>query len=121
MREIATVGAVSESFNDPRWRDSEGWAIEAEHAAERGELSNARALYRRAAAQAGEFALSADGTLPRTRSIAAVAAVVLAARGGDFRQAVTLAELFLASPQSLIDEGITELKTLRTKHLRAQL
>ncbi len=108
---------MSEVFDDPRWRQSEEQAVEAEHASDRGDLAGARSLYRRAAEQAGAFALSIDGSMPRTRAIAAVTAVVLAARGGDFHQAVMLAEMFLASPGSLPVEGVAELETLRASYL----
>lgn len=109
---------MNEIFDDPRWRESEELAVTAEGAADAGDLARARDLYRRAARLAGAFALSVDGTMPRTRSIAAVSAVALAALSGDFGHAVMLAEQFLAAPGSLHAEGIAELEALRASYLR---
>jgi hypothetical protein len=109
---------MSEIFDDPRWRESEELTVRAESAAADRDLARAMDLYQRAARLAEEFALSIDATMPRTRSIAAVSAVVLAARSGDFNHAVRLAEQFLASPGSLREDGLAELGALRASYLR---
>ena len=109
---------MNEIFDDPKWRESVELTIAAEGAADGGDLAQARDLYQRAARLAGAFALSVDGAMPRTRSIAAVSAVALAALSGNFNHAVMLAEQFLASPGSLLEEGVAELGSLRASYLR---
>lgn len=107
---------MTDFLEDPRIKQAEALYFQAELLERRGDLTDARDLYAKAAALYATVALMVPSDLPRTRGLWAVAAVSVAARAGRFHFAIELAERFLAEPGSLTAGSHHELQTLLERY-----
>jgi len=104
-------------FEDPRGRQSEALAQEAERAEREGQLARARELYLRAATLEEAVALEVPGTAPRVRSVLAVSAVALWLRAEAWSEAARAARAFLNEPDHLTEQVCADLRSLLDRSL----
>lgn len=105
-------------LDDPRGRQSEALAYEAERILRR-DLEGARTLYAKAARLEAAVALDVPRGSPRVRSALAVSAVALWYKAGCYQEALALAYQFLAAPP-LAPDAEVELQSILSRCWRAQ-
>lgn len=88
-------------FDDPRAKQAELDAFDAERAERRGAFADAHVLYANAARAFASVALSVPPDHPNTRGALAVAALASALRSGNLGEACDLVARFLAEPDAL--------------------
>jgi hypothetical protein len=102
-------------FDDPRGRQSEELAFEAERAEHGGDVQRARALFAQAAVLEEQVVADTDPAEPRVKSVLAVSSVALWYKAHRFTRAQTLARHYLAIGATADDESARELRTLLRK------
>lgn len=102
-------------FDDPRGRQSEELAFEAESAERGGDVQRARALFTQAAELEEQVVADTDPAEPRVKSVLAVSSVALWYKAHRFTRAQTLARHYLAMGAAADDESARELRTLLRK------
>jgi hypothetical protein len=103
---------MNEWMRDPRVAQAEADAFQAERAERRGDPTEARALYHRAAESLANVALGVPADHPNTRSDLAIAAMVSFSRSGDFDRAIEFGRRMLAEEDALPSSGRDELGRL---------
>lgn len=111
---------MSDFFDDPRRRQSEEHAFDAERAERAGDLAAARAKYAAAARLEQEVAMQVPASAARVRSVLAISAVALWLRGEAWGDAATAACAFLAQPDLLTPQGRTDLRVLLDRAWRTE-
>ena len=107
-------------FDDPRSRQSEELAYKAEQAARRGDADQSKALFAEAAELETAVAMDVGAEASRVRSALAVSAVSLWIRAEDWEVAASTACAFLARPDLLIEDGVTQLRSLLDRAWQTQ-
>ena len=85
-------------FDDPRSHEADDLSLQAELLERRGEHSDARALYCRAATLEEALAREAPIAAPRVRGVLVISAVSLWSAAGALPRAIGLADEFLGEP-----------------------
>jgi hypothetical protein len=99
-------------YRDPRAKDGELKAFDAERAERRNDPAAARALHHEAAEAFAAVALSVPADHPETRSTLAIAAVASFARAGDLGRAGEFGRRMLVETDALSERGRAELARL---------
>ena len=100
---------------DPRLKEAESKAFDAERAERSGDHAQARSLYTAAAEL--DLLVVLDGVHePNNRSTIAEECVCLFARAGRYDRAIEAGERILAVSTSLTDDGVTTLRELLAEH-----
>jgi len=105
-------------FDDPRSREAERVAFEAEQLWRRGERADALANFARAAQLEETLALELPKGSPRLRGLAAESAVALWLKAENFSNAATLACRFLGDQDGLTPQGRATLRELTQRAWR---
>jgi hypothetical protein len=100
------------SLEDPRRRQGEALAFEAERARKAGDEARAIALFAQAAELDEEVAQEAPASEPRARSVLAISAVALWLDAHRREEAARTACAFLARPEMLTEQGKADLEEL---------
>lgn len=112
-------------FDDPRGRQSEELAFEAERAERRGDVHSARTLFAQAAELEEQVVADTDPAESRVKGVLAVSSVALWYKAHRFTRAQALARHYLAVGATADDESARELRTLlhqaqQDNHARVQ-
>lgn len=99
-------------IDDPRGREVDELAWQAEQQQRSGDLERATGLFARAAAIEESIAEAATSQPPRVRSVLAVSAVALWYKAAQWQHAEVLAHRYLAQPDHLTAEAHDELREL---------
>lgn len=99
-------------FDDPRGRQSEQLAFEAERAMNAGELDAARGLFAQAAELEEKVVADTDSAEPRVKSVLAVSAVALWYKAHRLTRAQILARHYLTAGVAVDGESVRELRAL---------
>ena len=102
-------------FDDPRGRQSEELAFEAERAERGGDEKRARALFAQAAELEEQVVADTDPAEPRVKSVLAVSSVALWYKAHRFIRAQALARHYLAMGAAADSESVQELRALIRK------
>ncbi len=103
---------MNEWMRDPRVEQAETDAFLAERAERRGNFTEARGLYHRAAESLAGVALGVPADHPNTRSDLAIASIASFARAGDFGRAIEFGQRMLAEGDALTPSGRGEIQRL---------
>jgi hypothetical protein len=99
-------------FDDPRGRQSEELAFEAERVERGGDEKRARALFAQAAELEEQVVADTDPEEPRVKSVLAVSSVALWYKAHRFIRAQALARHYLAMGAAADSESVQELRAL---------
>ena len=103
---------IEKYFDDPRHRESERVAFDAEQAAKRGATDEAHRIFQQAARLEEAAAQVVPAEEAKVRSLLGISAVSLWLRAADWDEAARAACAFLALPHGLTQGGAQELRAL---------
>lgn len=107
-------------LDDPRGHQSEELAFKAEQAERLGDRFRAKQLFEEAARLEEEVARDVGADAPRIRSTLAISAVSLWLRAEQWEAAAKGACYFLAQPELLMSDGVTQLRALLDRAWQTQ-